>query len=131
MQLQNIGLWLSKELRNHWKTKYPDKPFSIKYVDPTYMVRAVPPNATDTLYCTLLSHSAVHGAMAGYTGFVAGPVNGGYCYIPLDTVASSQHVVDVKNSRWAWLKSVNNQPDFLEPGATYGEPSQQRAQQPV
>jgi len=33
-------------------------------------------------FCTLLAHSVVHGAMAGYTGFTIGQVNGRHCYIP-------------------------------------------------
>lgn len=52
--------------------------------DPTYMIRAIPSNASDNVYCTLLAQSAVHGAMAGYTGFTVGPVNGRHAYIPFD-----------------------------------------------
>ena len=51
-------------------------------VDPTYMIRAIPANASDNVYCTLLAHSAIHGAMAGYTGFTIGPVNSRHAYIP-------------------------------------------------
>jgi 6-phosphofructokinase 1 len=50
--------------------------------DPTYMIRAVPSNASDNVYSTLLAQSAVHGAMAGYTGFTSGLVNGRQTYIP-------------------------------------------------
>jgi 6-phosphofructokinase len=50
--------------------------------DPTYMIRAVPGNAADNVYCTLLAQSVVHGAMAGYTGFTSGLVNGRQTYIP-------------------------------------------------
>lgn len=110
--LQDIGLWLSKSLKEWWKNKHPDDLFSLKYIDPTYMIRAVPSNAADTAYCTLLAHSAFHGAMAGYTGFVAGPINGRFCYIPLNLVAQAPCLVDVNTHTWAWLKSVNNQPDF-------------------
>ena len=46
------------------------------------MIRAIPSNASDNVYCTLLAHSVVHGAMAGYTGFTIGQVNGRHCYIP-------------------------------------------------
>jgi 6-phosphofructokinase 1 len=46
------------------------------------MIRAIPSNASDNVYCTLLAHSVVHGAMAGYTGFTVGQVNGRHCYIP-------------------------------------------------
>ena len=46
------------------------------------MIRAIPSNASDSVYCTLLAQSAVHGAMAGYTGFTVGPVNGRHSYLP-------------------------------------------------
>lgn len=111
---QDIGLWLSTKLKNHRKTNHADKLFALKYIDPTYMVRAVPSNATDTFYCTLLAHSALHGAIAGYTGFVSGPVNGAYCYIPLEQVAYNQNVVDVNNHVWALVRSLTNQPDFIK-----------------
>lgn len=54
------------------------------FSDPTYMIRAIPSNAADNVYCTLLAQSAVHGAMAGFTGFVVGPVNGRHSYIPFN-----------------------------------------------
>jgi 6-phosphofructokinase len=46
------------------------------------MIRAIPSNASDNIYCTLLAQNAVHGAMAGYTGFTVGVVNGRHTYIP-------------------------------------------------
>jgi 6-phosphofructokinase 1 len=95
--------------------------FALKYIDPTYMIRAVPSNAADNEYCTLLAHSSLHGAMAGYTGFVAGLVNGKFCYIPLDVVCQSRHAVDVTSHVWNWLKSVNNQPDFVVPAPDPGD----------
>ncbi|GJN32167.1 hypothetical protein PR202_gb20649 [Eleusine coracana subsp. coracana] len=63
-------------------SKKPNFPITLKYIDPTYMIRAVKSNASDNVYCTLLAHSAVHGAMAGYTGFTVAPVNGRHAYIP-------------------------------------------------
>lgn len=48
------------------------------------MIRAVPSNASDNVYCTLLAQSAVHGAMAGYTGFTSGLVHGRQAYIPFN-----------------------------------------------
>lgn len=60
--------------------------------DPTYMIRAIPSNASDNVYCTLLAQSAVHGAMAGYTGFTVGPVNGRHAYIPFHVSFSSSTI---------------------------------------
>eukprot|EP00850_Spirogloea_muscicola_P010833 SM000065S20182 [mRNA] locus=s65:145767:147502:- [translate_table: standard] len=95
-----------------WAAKH-NSALSLKYIDPTYMVRAVPSNAADTIYCTLLAHNAVHGAMAGYTGFICGPVNNHYCYIPMERVVDTQNIVNVLDRTWAWVRSVNNQPDFF------------------
>lgn len=110
----DIGAWLKTELNQWWKRDHPKELFTVKYIDPTYMIRAVPANAVDNLYCTLLAHSAIHGAMAGYTGFVAGRVNGNYAYIPLAEVAVARNVVDTKDHKWAWVRSVTNQPDFVK-----------------
>ncbi|XP_078438908.1 phosphofructokinase 2 [Wolffia australiana] len=108
----DVGLWLKGELRGWWEREFPGELFTVKYIDPTYMIRAVPANATDSLYCTLLAHSAIHGAMAGYSGFVSGPINGVYAYIPVEEVAEARSVVETKEHKWAWVRSVTNQPDF-------------------
>ncbi|KAJ6962069.1 hypothetical protein NC652_000891 [Populus alba x Populus x berolinensis] len=59
-------------LQDHF-TKVKKMEIDMKYIDPTYMIRALPSNASDNISCTLLAQSAVHGAMAGYTGFTVGP----------------------------------------------------------
>jgi 6-phosphofructokinase 1 len=52
------------------------------------MIRAIPSNASDNVYCTLLAHSAIHGAMAGYS-FTVGMVNGRHAYIPFHVSVTS------------------------------------------
>ncbi|CAK7323371.1 unnamed protein product [Dovyalis caffra] len=111
----DVGAWLKSELNNWWTRDHPNELFTVKYIDPTYMIRAVPANATDNLYCTLVAHSAIHGVMAGYTGFVSGPINGNYAYIPVEEVAQARNEVDVQDHKWAWVRSVTNQPDFVKP----------------
>ncbi|KAL9146894.1 hypothetical protein ABFS82_13G139600 [Erythranthe guttata] len=108
----DVGGWLKSELKRWWDRDHPGELFTVKYIDPTYMIRAVPANATDNMYCTLLAHSAIHGAMGGYTGFVCGPINGNYGYIPVDEVARAKNVVNTRDHKWAWVRSITNQPDF-------------------
>ncbi|KAL5981362.1 phosphofructokinase beta-subunit [Asimina triloba] len=110
--LLDVGAWLKSELKRWWARDHPGELLTVKYIDPTYMIRAVPANATDNLYCTMLAHSAIHGVMAGHTGFVSGPVNGNYAYIPLEEVAEARSVVDTGDHKWAWVRSITNQPDF-------------------
>ncbi|GFZ04211.1 phosphofructokinase 7 [Actinidia rufa] len=87
--LQDLGLWISQKIKVPVHCSSSIFVVHLSYVslyawfiDPTYMIRAIPCIASDNVYCTLLAHSAIHGAMAGYTGFTVGPVNGRHAYIP-------------------------------------------------
>ncbi|GKV11829.1 hypothetical protein SLEP1_g23048 [Rubroshorea leprosula] len=110
--LHDVGLWMSQRIKDHFakETKFP---INLKYIDPTYMIRAVPSNASDNVYCTLLAQSAVHGAMAGYTGFTSGLVNGRQTYIPFYRIIEKQNKVVITDRMWARLLSSTNQPSFL------------------
>lgn len=55
----------------------------------------MPANASDNVYCTVLAQSAVHGAMAGLTGFTVGPVNGRHAWIPTTLVTEKSSQVSV------------------------------------
>ncbi|KAK3140527.1 hypothetical protein QOZ80_5AG0402200 [Eleusine coracana subsp. coracana] len=110
--LLDVGLWLSHKIKEHFKRK-PGLPITLKYIDPTYMIRAVPSNASDNVYCTLLAHSALHGAMAGYTGFTVAPVNGRHAYIPFYRITEKQNKVVITDRMWARVLCSTNQPCFL------------------
>ncbi|KAL6140792.1 hypothetical protein ACLB2K_059085 [Fragaria x ananassa] len=111
--LQDSGLWLSQKIKDHF-SKLNKMSINLKYIDPTYMIRAIPSNASDNVYCTLLAHSVVHGAMAGYTGFTVGSVNGRHAYIPFLRVTERQNKVVITDRMWARLLSSTNQPSFLD-----------------
>ncbi|CAF2071928.1 hypothetical protein HID58_041836 [Brassica napus] len=111
--LNDVGLWLSQSIKDHFNQK--KMVMNLKYIDPTYMIRAVPSNASDNVYCTLLAQSAVHGAMAGYTGYVSGLVNGRQTYIPFYRITEKQNHVVITDRMWARLLSSTNQPSFLSP----------------
>ncbi|KAJ4833291.1 ATP-dependent 6-phosphofructokinase 3 [Turnera subulata] len=112
--LQDIGLWISEKIKDHF-AKQQKMTINLKYIDPTYMIRAIPSNASDNVYCTLLAQSAIHGAMAGYTGFTVGPVNGRNAYIPFHRVIEGRNKVVITDRMWARLLSSTNQPSFLHP----------------
>ncbi|KAL9318042.1 hypothetical protein ACSQ67_014559 [Phaseolus vulgaris] len=99
-------------LQNHF-TMFRKMTVNMKYIDPTYMIRAIPSNASDNIYCTLLAHGAVHGTMAGYTGFTVGPVNSKHAYIPIARVTERQKTVKLSDRMWARLLASTNQPGFV------------------
>ncbi|TXG68906.1 hypothetical protein EZV62_003841 [Acer yangbiense] len=108
----DVGSWLKSKLKKWWDRDHPNELFTVKYIDPTYMIRAIPANATDNAYCTLLAHTAIHGIMAGYTGFVCGTINGHGDFIPAIPIHRS-YIHDTCNScKYYRYRSVTNQPDF-------------------
>ncbi|KAK7827333.1 atp-dependent 6-phosphofructokinase 3 [Quercus suber] len=121
--LNDVGLWISQRIKDHFKKR--KMAINLKYIDPTYMIRAVPSNASDNVYCTLLAHSAVHGAMAGYTGFTVGPVNGRHAYIPFRRVIETQNKVVITDRMWARLLCSTNQPSFLDHKDVVGDENEE------
>ncbi|KAI4316075.1 hypothetical protein L6164_024092 [Bauhinia variegata] len=112
--LQDVGLWISHRIKDHFGRKN-NMVINLKYIDPTYMIRAIPSIASDNVYCTLLAQSAVHGTMAGYTGFTVGLVNGRQTYIPFNRITERQNQVVITDRMWARLLSSTNQPSFMNP----------------
>mmetsp|Transcript_32901 Transcript_32901/g.60079 ORF Transcript_32901/g.60079 Transcript_32901/m.60079 type:complete len:527 (-) Transcript_32901:148-1728(-) len=110
---QEVGPWLCEQIQSHFKS-HPalDQPVSMKYINPTYMVRSVRSNAADNVYCTTLAHSAVHGAFAGLTNFMVGPVNAHNAYIPLNLIFNRTNVVSVEDEVWSRALFSTGQPDF-------------------
>ena len=83
-----------------------------KYIDPSYMIRSVAANSADSYLCLLLAQNAVHGAMAGFTGFSTGIVNNRVVYIPIPTiVANSPRRLRKRGRTLERLCSVTQQPD--------------------
>lgn len=111
---KDVGLWMSHKIKDYF-AEPKRMQITLKYIDPTYMIRAVPSNASDNVYCAILAQSAIHGAMAGYTGFTVGTVNGRNCYIPFYRIIESQNKVVITDRMWARVLSSTNQPSFMNP----------------
>ena len=116
--LDDIGPWLSKQLKKRLdeklegKSQFNDK-LTLKYIDPSYMVRGVPPNTSDNLYSMQLAHNAVHGAMAGFTSFLVGSMNTREVYVPIDLVANKRNIIDTNHqSLWEYVVFDTQQPSF-------------------
>ncbi|KAK3247956.1 hypothetical protein CYMTET_42560 [Cymbomonas tetramitiformis] len=112
--LADCGLWLATDMKEKFKARGQE--ICLKYIDPTYMIRAVPSNAADNVYCTVLAQAAVHAAFAGYTGFMVGPVNGRHAIIPIDVATQTSSSVNPQDRMWARLMASNGQPSFAKKG---------------
>lgn len=77
------------------------------------MIRAIPTNSADRLYCKVLGQGAVHAAMAGFTDCACGLLNGHYTYLPIPTIIQAPRTVDPRGRQWNRLKTATRQPDFV------------------
>ncbi len=96
--LGDIGEYLRKRISAYMKAE--GMPFSIKYIDPSYIIRSVPANANDRVYCGLLGQNAVHAAMAGRTGMVVARIMDRFVHVPLDLVTVKRRKLNVRSELW-------------------------------
>ena len=89
---------------------------SVKYIDPSYMIRSVPANAFDSIQCMLLAENVVHGMMAGYTGFTVGVCNNRSVYIRIkDVTGNSPRKLSPFARTYERVVNITGQPDFSIP----------------
>ena len=86
---------------------------SLKYIDPSYMIRSLPANARDANFCLRLGHAAVHAGMAGKTDTVIGSWRRRLTYVPIPMAVSSRKTVDTNGYLWRTVLSVTGQADDL------------------
>ncbi len=105
----DIGLRLKELINQHFKKL--DFEINLKLIDPTYEIRSVPANASDNLHCGLLAQSAVHGAMAGFSGFSVGLINTHFVLLPIDEICRRGRTkVDIRSRMWHRVIATTQQP---------------------
>ncbi|KAK1278692.1 hypothetical protein QJS04_geneDACA019637 [Acorus gramineus] len=109
--LGDIGAHIQKETKKYFKDIGTSA--DVKYIDPTYMIRACRANASDGILCTVLGQNAVHGAFAGYSGITVGICNTHYVYLPIPEVISYPKNVDPNSRMWHRCLTSTGQPDFF------------------
>lgn len=110
--LPDIGNFLKKKIVSHFEGKLPDgQNIKIKYHDPSYMIRSIAAAADDAILCSILAGNAVHGSMAGFTGFTSGQVNYKTVMIPMEIVTATSPSYMNKNGRtWERVVAKTHQP---------------------
>ena len=98
IRLKDIGIFLKQSIQNYFK--HLGTEISIKYIDPSYMIRSLPANANDRVFCNFLGRNAVHAGMAGKTDLVIGHWNNHFVNVPLKTVAGKRKRIDPKGMLW-------------------------------
>ena len=110
-RLLDIGVFIKSGLENYFGQRGMET--NIKYIDPSYTIRSVPANASDSMYCGALGQYAVHAGMAGKTGMLVGLMKDEYVHIPLRMVASGTRV-DPGGNVWMRVLEATGQPPVMK-----------------
>jgi 6-phosphofructokinase 1 len=104
----DIGGFLRDRIQQHFAAA--GREISLKYIDPSYMIRSLPANARDSAFCLLLGHSAVHAGMAGRTDMVVGHWRNAFTHVPIPLAVSSRKKVDTDGFLWNSVLAATRQP---------------------
>jgi 6-phosphofructokinase 1 len=110
-KLADIGTYLCSKITEYFKAKKIH--INLKYVDPSYEVRASVTTANDSMYCERLGNNAVHAAMAGKTKIVIGLVHDKYVHIPISMATLKRNMVDPESSLWRDCLDATLQPVYM------------------
>jgi 6-phosphofructokinase 1 len=105
---KDIGVYLKEKIKEEFDAK--KFPYTIKYIDPSYIIRSAPANANDSKFCNLLAQNAVHAAMAGKTDFVVGYWNNEFTLMPIPMVVAKRKKIDVEGELWWNVLEATGQP---------------------
>jgi len=95
---KNIGEFLKSEIKRY--AKKVGMEVNIKYFDPTYMIRGVPANGTDAVFCYLLAQNAVHAAFAGKTDMVIGHWSDTFTHVPISMAVRERKKINPEGPLW-------------------------------
>jgi 6-phosphofructokinase 1 len=108
VKYNDIGIYLKDKISEEFKNK--GFTHSIKYIDPSYIIRSAPANANDSKFCNLLAQNAVHAALAGKTDFVTGFWNNQFTLMPIEMVVAKRKKIDVEGELWWNVLEATGQP---------------------
>jgi 6-phosphofructokinase 1 len=107
----DIGPFLKSRIETHFKNSSQE--VTIKYIDPSYVIRSVPASPQDAIYCLRLAQHAVHAAMAGKTDMVVGRWHGHHVNLPIRVVTVRRRKISLQGDLWLSVLEATGQPaDF-------------------
>jgi len=107
----DIGILLNSEIKKYMKDKGVE--VSVKYFDPSYIIRSVPATAGDSVFCNSLARNAVHAGMAGKTGLLIGWRKTVFVHIPLDKVVNIRKMINPEGGFWFSVLEATGQPNSM------------------
>ena len=112
---KDIGEFLKRHITDHFKSK--NIPCTVKYFDPSYIIRSVPARGTDAIRCYMLARNAVHAAMAGRTNCVVGNIGEWHTLVPIKLATIERQKVSLASDLWRSVVDATGQEFWFSPDA--------------
>ena len=114
-RLGDFGVYLRRRILEDFAAAGEEA--NLKYIDPSYIIRSVPANPYDSVYCLRLAQAAVHAAMAGRTEMVVGSWRGRFVHVPIPLAVASRNQVDPEGDLWMSVLEATGQPTTFSTAA--------------
>jgi 6-phosphofructokinase 1 len=111
VKLGDIGTFLRDAINIYFKRA--GREATLKYIDPSYIIRSQPANTHDSAICLLLAHSAVHAGMAGRTNMVVGLWSHQVTHVPIALATISRQKIDPEGWLWSSVLASTGQPRHM------------------
>lgn len=112
--LHDIGTFLKQKINEHFSKKKID--VALKYIDPSYIIRSLPANPNDRIFCSFLGRDAVHAGMAGKTNLFVGHWNNHFVHVPISASAGKRKQVEPEGKLWRTVLEATGQGSLLSKG---------------
>jgi len=109
VKTRDVGVWLRDAIAKRFGPGA-----SVKYIDPSYMIRGVPANPFDAAFCSVLGQNAVHAGMAGRTDMVVGNWRNEFTHVPIALASQERRKLDPDSWLWRAVVAATGQPARME-----------------
>lgn len=106
-KLQDVGVFLRDAISAHFKERKIE--MTMRYFDPSYLVRSRPANTEDAVLCDRYARHAVHAAMAGKTGLIVGFMQGNFVHVPITLLAGEGRRMNEQAELWHAVLATTGQ----------------------
>ncbi len=104
---EDVGVVLKERIKKYFQDR--QIPLSVKYIDPSYMIRSLPADSNDSAFCIILGQNAVHAGMSGRTNMVIGYWNQYFVHIPVPLAVLKRKKVDPNGHLWQTVLDTTGQ----------------------
>ena len=108
IRYNDIGIFLREKIKEYFQKIGME--MTLKYIDPSYIIRSVPADANDAAFCLLLGHNAVHAGMTGRTNMIVGNWHNEFTHVPIPLAVSQRKKIDPKGRVWSSVRAATGQP---------------------